>query len=106
MMGEPPPAGVAGFAEREREEPESIDAWCHLDADAVASYRWAQWGRWGGRYAPEEHRVEAVRRAAVRDAERSQRTAAKATEEADRADVHGFGKVRDSELTGVPPEVG
>jgi hypothetical protein len=90
QMGEQPPAGVVGYAEHEREEPDGIDAWCHLDPDAVAAYRWAQWGRFGAKYAPVQHKAEAVARAAARDAKRAERAAEAEASAAERANVYGF----------------
>lgn len=61
------------------------EPWSHLPAEAVEEYRWQAWGRAGGRYAPDEHRAEAVARAAALEADRAARTVATQT-----SDPYGF----------------
>lgn len=59
--------------------------WSHLPAEAVEMYRWEVWGRYGGAYAPAEHKAEAVARAEAMEADRAARTFATQT-----ADHYGF----------------
>ena len=61
-------------------------AWSHLPPEAVDAFRWAEWGRYGGRYAPPERRAEALDRARQIDAERAAGIAAREAE----ADAFGF----------------
>ena len=64
------------------------EPWSHLPPEAVEAFKWAEWGRYGGRYAPPEHRAEALARARQIDAERTAGIAAREAE----ADVYGFTK--------------
>lgn len=90
MMGETAPAGLHAFAEGD--EDGTGEPWSHLDPDALDAFRWGRWGRFNGAYAPPEHRAEALRRAQAADAAVAERMAAKAAEEAARADVFGFAR--------------
>ena len=92
MMGESPPDGLVAYAEH---RPETDGTrWGHLPGEAVEAYRWAVWGRFGGRYAPAEYRSEAVARAGAREAAKRDANAAVKAEEASRADVYRFGVPR------------
>jgi hypothetical protein len=64
--------------------------WSHLPQVALEAYRWAVWGRWQGRYAPAEHRAEALARAEAVEAARAAKVAAEVAEESARLDVFGF----------------
>lgn len=88
MMGQTPPP-VRALAEAE--DTGSGEAWSHLPVDAVEAYRWAAWGRCQGRYAPPEHRAEAVRRAQQAEAAKARHTAETQAREQARLDVYGFG---------------
>jgi hypothetical protein len=91
MSGEEPPSGLVPYlATTPGEDPGPEFRWAHLNPEAVAAYRWQQWGRWGGQYAPPEHRAEAVRRAAEAERAAAQANAEKAREEAERRNVFGF----------------
>jgi hypothetical protein len=70
-------------------------AWSHLPCDAVEAFRWARWGRSNGRYAPPEHKAEALARAGARAAERAARQAAHAT-----VDPFGFNGAQEGESDG------
>jgi len=94
QMGESAPAGLLAYAEVAGDFTAGGQPWEHLPAEAVEAYRWATWGRFDGRYAPPEHRAEAVARAAEREAAREAKQAEREAEEAARADVHGFGRNR------------
>jgi hypothetical protein len=83
MMGENAPPGLLAYLEVEGRGDGT--AWSHLPADAVAALRWSRWGRYNGRYAPEEHRAEAVARAQAREAARADRQALRES-----PDLYGF----------------
>jgi hypothetical protein len=91
MMGYSPPE-ILAYAETELDS--DGEPWGHLPSAALESFRWAQWGRWGGRYAPAEHRAEALARAAAAEEAKMARMAEKRAEEAARLDVFGFGFAR------------
>lgn len=82
-MGETAPAGLLAYIEAEERGDGS--AWSHLPADAVEALRWSRWARYNGRYAPEEHRAEAIARAQSREAARADRLAAQES-----PDLYGF----------------
>lgn len=88
-MGTAPPAGLLALAE----VGDSGDGtpWSHLPPEPLEAYRWAAWGLYSGRFAPPEHRAEALARARAADAAKVQRQAARLAEEAARVDVYGFG---------------
>lgn len=90
MMGYGVPDGLRAFAETSGDEPTG-QPWSHLDPTALESYRWEVWSRFDGAYAPVQHREEAQRRARERDAVMAERTAEHEAEQAQRADVFGFG---------------
>ena len=46
MVGEHVPDGLVPFIETTNAEPG--EPWAHLNAEAVDSYRWTQWAKWGG----------------------------------------------------------
>lgn len=86
MLGEQPPPGLRAYVEAEGAGDGS--PWSHLPAAAVEAFKIAAWGRYGGRYAPPEHRAEAVARARAADVERAAGIAARVAD----ADVYGFTK--------------
>ena len=81
-------AGLLAFAQTSVEGDGT--PWSHLPTVAVAEYRWAVWGRFGGRYAPPEHRAERVATAEARGAARRAASVVVQTEQASRMDVYGF----------------
>jgi hypothetical protein len=92
-QGNLPPEGLRGYAQTARSETSGRptgEPWAHLPREAVEAYRWTEWGRYGGQYAPPEHRAEALTRAAALQAQRVAETAARDAEERSRADVFGF----------------
>lgn len=70
-------------------------AWSHLPAEAVEAFRWARWGRSNGKYAPAEHRAEALARARAREADRAARLTA-----IEQADPFGFAGAQEGETDG------
>ncbi|HEY5786186.1 MAG TPA: hypothetical protein VIT65_15565, partial [Microlunatus sp.] len=88
-LGQTAPEGLRAFAEVECDG--GGEPWSHLPTEALSAFRWAAWGRWGGRYAPKQHRAEAVARARAADAAKAERAAAKVAEERARLDTYGFG---------------
>lgn len=96
-LGESPPTGLVPFCEhgdRAGQEP-----WAHLPAGAVEGYRWHQWGRYGGMYAPPEHRQEAVRRWEAAEAVKMVEKGEKAAQAAAQADTYGFTGTQSEEVT-------
>lgn len=91
MMDETAPPGLIGYAEADSEG--DGQPWSHLPSEAVEAFRMASWGRFQGRYAPPEHRAEAVARAQAAEAQRAARSAEARAEEQRREDLHGFGGV-------------
>jgi hypothetical protein len=94
QAGEQAPSALRGFAEvaGQRGGDHAGGArWCHLNADGVETYRWRTWLRFGGALAPAEHREEAQRRAAAREAEGAARRAQEAAEQQAAQDAtYGF----------------
>lgn len=89
MSGVGAPQGVKAFAETNSEP--TGQAWGHLNAEAVEEFRWSQWGRYEGKYAPPEQRLEALERARVKAMAQAARSEAQRAEEAAKVDVFGFG---------------
>lgn len=94
MIGEHVPARLVPFIDAAGKDSTCEvfpgEPWGHLNPEAVDAYRWAQWGRWGGQYAPPEHRTEAVARAAAAEQSRADTIAARERDEAERANTYGF----------------
>jgi hypothetical protein len=93
MMGEQPPPGLVPFCEhgdRQGQEP-----WAHLPPEAVEAFRWHAWGRYNARYAPPEHRQEALDRWAAAEAAKASRNGEKAAQEVAKADVYGFNSIEE-----------
>jgi hypothetical protein len=88
-LGESAPDGLLAFAEVEGNGDGT--PWSHLPAEALSAYRWTAWAHWGGKYAPPEHRAEALARARAHDAAKAARHAAILAEERARLDTYGFG---------------
>jgi hypothetical protein len=89
MMGESAPVGLMPFVEVSADT-EGGEPWAHLDPEALRSYRFATWARFGLAYCPPEHRAEVEVWAAEREAARAARRAEEEAEEASRANVYGF----------------
>lgn len=62
-LGVPGPAALLAYVEAEGQGT-GAEAWDYLPAEAVEAFRWSEWAHYGGRYAPPEHRAEALARAA------------------------------------------
>jgi hypothetical protein len=90
-LGQPPPPGLVPFCALNG--PEGDHPWGYLPAEGVDRLRWSCWALYGGRYAPEEHRAEALARAAAVDASKAARNASQEAENAHREDVYGFSEV-------------
>jgi len=88
-MGVDGPVGLLALHEV-RADAGTGEPWSHLPTEAVEAFRWAEWGKFGGKYAPPEHRAEARRRAQQADAERAARSAEAHAEEERAADRFGF----------------
>jgi hypothetical protein len=91
MTGEHAPGGLVGFAESDREDRTGGEAWSHLDPAALRAYRFDVWSRYGLAYCPPEQREQVAEWADRRDRMRALRVRAKASAEAAKADMYGFG---------------
>jgi hypothetical protein len=89
-MGTTPPT-VRAFAEAEGDS--TGEPWSHLPPAAVEAFRWSAWALYGGRFAPPEHRAEALARAEAAQAAKAARRAALEAEHLREQDVYGFGTV-------------
>jgi hypothetical protein len=101
MLGEQAPPGLVPYCEstspdirRGQEARTGLlgqEPWAHLPPGAVESFRWHVWGRFGGLYAPGEHRQEALDRWAAAEAVKRVQDGEKAAQEIAKADTFGFG---------------
>lgn len=64
--------------------------WSHLPSEALEGYRLEQWAKYGGRYAPEDRRAEALALATQKEQDKAVRTAEVQAEAERRNDTHGF----------------
>jgi hypothetical protein len=90
-LGQAPPRGLVPFCALNG--PTGDHPWHYLPAEGVDRLRWECWARYGGAYAPTEHREEALARAAAVDASKAARKASQEAENAAMQDVFGFGEV-------------
>jgi hypothetical protein len=94
MLGETPPSGLVPYVEVATPEGRArsdAEAWSHLDAEAVKSFRFSTWARYGFRFCPPEHRQEVEAYVAERNAVWAARQAAREAAEQERLDTFGFG---------------
>lgn len=100
-IGETPPTGLVPFAETVSSDhlagpPGEVTnvpfgtPWAHLNAEALRSYRFTVWARFGLRDCPPEQRDQVAAWAEDREAARAAARAEKQAEEAARTNVHGF----------------
>ena len=74
---------VPAYAEK-AEDKYGGEPWAHVDPEALSAVRFDPWAQYGGRYAPPEHKAEALRRreAKLAETERKREAAAQAEREA------------------------
>jgi hypothetical protein len=90
QAGYEPPETLRPYLDTATGDHAGGEPWAHLSPVAVQAYRLETWSRYGGAYAPQEHREEVAAYLAEQEQQRAARAAEQAVEQAKRADSYGF----------------